>query len=100
MESQLTAKIVWAKDRLVDDLAAHLRDFTAYGDDFYTTNPNSRACNYAARPEGQRQEFRQNVARLATLLNLQEDDENSLQQLQAAGYWTDEDHKDVRWNQF
>lgn len=66
--------IIWAKDRLVDDLTALV------GGEYFDVN-------YAAMTAKQRREFRQRVDRLNTLLSADENDPSVLPLFVEAGYW-------------
>lgn len=74
--------VVWAKDRLVDDLRFGLLD------DHYEVN-------YAAMTPEESQKFREAVNRLNSLLQLPDDSYDSLAKLKEAGYWNG--NKDTLW---
>lgn len=87
--------VIWAKDRLIDDMQEYITDFSANGGGFMDVNDKSECGNYAARPGSHRRAFVQKIMKMAQLLNLREDSYDSLKTLRLAGYWNGD--KDTFW---
>jgi hypothetical protein len=81
----LQGMIIWAKDRLVDDIKAFIEETPC----FLTT------INYCEMCTSQRKKFKKEMSRLIELLNLPETDIRSLKQLAKAGYFNG--NKDTMW---
>ena len=75
--------IIWAKDRLLDDLHDRVTDFDGSCADFTT--------NYAGLSARDRAAIRKEVQRLNVLLQLPEVSWESLKALAQAGYWNGAD---------
>ena len=70
----LKAMILWAKDRLFDDLEAVVEDF-------------QKSTNFAHSDDQRRKDIQAKIAKLSALFNLPDDSYAALADLREAGYW-------------